>query len=264
MSRSREAADHPAVSVVIPCLNDGPLLARCLDSLNKQVIPPAEIIVVDNGSTDDSAAVARARGARVVEEPRRGITWATRTGFDAASGDLLLRLDADVEVPPDFTIRLYRTWEAAEASPGRRVVGVTGDARFDLPGALGDLLSSVYLGAYRASVGSTLGHHPLFGTNYSLRADWWREIRDDVDFSDPYVHDDLHLSFAVRADETVWFQPDLVVGMDDRALHGAQQLMVRFHRGFYTVFRNWRHHPPHRRLAQRGRLGHRLGEVLAQ
>ncbi|NLF92064.1 MAG: glycosyl transferase family A, partial [Corynebacterium marinum] len=60
-----------------------------------------------------------------------------------------------------------------------------------------------------------------------------------------------------------WFQKDLVVSMDDRALHGIRQVAVRFHRGFYTVLRNWRKHPPHRRLAQRGLLGTRLREVLA-
>lgn len=263
MSDASAPADRPSLSVIIPCLNDAQLLERCLRSLSAQSITPAEVIVVDNGSTDDSAAVARRHGARVVDEPRRGITWATLAGFDAADGDVLVRIDADVELAPDYLERVRDIWRAAVASPGRRVVGVTGSARFDIPGAVGDIASSLYLGAYFASVGSTLGHHPLFGTNYSIRADWWAQIRDDVDLSDTYVHEDMQLSFAVRPDETIWLQRDLVVGMDDRALHGLRQVAVRFHRGFYTIVRNWRIHPPHRRLAQRGRLGSRLQEVLA-
>lgn len=259
---------HPAhprrISVVIPCLDDAVLLRRCLTSLNAQELPPDEVIVVDNGSTDDSADVARAHGARVLTEPRRGITWATRTGFDAATGDVLLRTDADVDLPPDFIARTHAAWDAAEASPGRRVVGVTGTARFELPGRAGDLAAALYLGAYRRSVGSALGHCPLFGTNYSIRADWWREIRGTVDSADTYAHEDMQISFAVRPEETVWLQRDLAVLTDPRPLYGARQVAVRFHRGLHTVLRGWREHPPHRRLASRGLLGERLREVLGR
>jgi glycosyltransferase involved in cell wall biosynthesis len=249
-------------SVVIPCRNDAELLDRCLNSFAAQLRPADEIIVVDNGSTDHTRQVALRHGARVVDEPRRGITWATKAGFDAAVGDILVRVDADVHVAPDYLQKLQAVWHAATAAPGRRVVGVTGSARFDLDGVVGEIASSAYLGAYRASVGSALGHHPLYGTNCSIRADWWARVRDEVDFSDTLVHDDMHLSFAVGEDETVWFQPDLVVGMDDRALRGLRQIAVRFYRGFYTMVRNWRDHPPHRRLARRGRLGQALKEAM--
>lgn len=263
MSDAPLTAGRPTLSVIIPCLNDAQLLDRCLRSLRTQTLAPAEIIVVDNGSTDDSAAVARRHGARVVDEPRRGISWATRAGFDAADGDVLIRLDADVELAPDHLERARDIWRRAENSPGRRVVGMTGSARFEIPGRAGDFATAVYLGAYRASVGLALGHQPLFGTNCSIRADWWDSVRDEVDMSDTYVHDDMQLSFAVREDETIWFQRDLVVAMDDRALHGVRQVAVRFHRGLYTIVRNWRTHPPHHRLAARGLLGSRLNEVLA-
>lgn len=262
MNQLDESPHRPTLSLVIPCLNDAPLLERCLASFTSQTVLPEEIIVVDNGSTDNSAEIAIAAGARVIEEPRRGITWATQTGFNAAGGDILLRVDADTEVGPGFVAKLHQTWKAASSSPGRRVVGVTGSARFDLPGARGRIASKLYLGAYRWSVGSALGHRPLFGTNFSILNDWWREVRDNVDFSDTFVHDDMHLSFAVRENETIWFQADLVVAMDDRALRGAQQLLVRFHRGFHTIRVNWRPHPPHRRLAQRGLLGQRLYELF--
>lgn len=250
------------LSVIIPCLDDAVLLRRCLTHLGEQDTPPDEVIVVDNGSTDDSAEVARAAGARVVPEPRRGITWATHTGFDAATGDVLLRIDADVAPAPDFLTRVHAAWDAAERSPGRRVVGVTGTARFELPGRAGDVASGLYLGAYRLSVGSALGHHPFYGTNYSVRADWWREVRDLVDSADTYAHEDMQLSFAVRPDETVWLQRDLTLDMDPRALRGARQVARRFHRGWYTVLSGWREHPPHRRLARRGLLGQRLQEAM--
>lgn len=249
------------LSVVIPCLNDAELLDRCLRSFGAQLRPADEILVVDNGSVDGSGDVARAHGARVVDEPRRGITWAVRTGFDEALGDVLVRTDADVHVAPDFLLRLERVWHAAMDTPGRTIVGVTGSGRFDRPGLAGDLASALYLGAYRRSFGSALGHHPLFGSNFSVRADWWKRVREDVDVTDTLVHEDMHLSYAVGSEETVWYQPDLVVGMDDRALRGLRQGLTRLYRGFYTIAQNWGEHPPHRRLARRGHLGPRLQEA---
>lgn len=263
MNHTPKRAAARTVSIIIPCLNDAELLRRCLDSLLAQDTVADEIIVVDNGSTDDSVAVATAAGVRVVSEPRRGITWATRTGFDAATGDILVRTDADIVAPPDYLTRLHAAWAAADRSPGRRVVGVTGVARFELPGVVGDLATALYLGAYRRSVGSALGHYPLFGTNYSVRASWWAEIRDEVDSADTACHEDMQISFAVRPDETVWFQPDLTLDMDARALSGGRQMLRRFQRGMHTILRAWRYHPPHRRLAARGLLGPTLQKVLA-
>ncbi len=262
MTHPPAPASEATFSVVIPCRNDAELLERCLTSFAAQLRPADEVIVVDNASTDHTRQIALRHGARVVDEPRRGITWATKAGFDAADGDILVRVDADVHVAPDYLQKLQEVWHAATTAPGRRVVGVTGSARFDVAGVAGKIASSAYLGAYRASVGSALGHHPLYGTNCSIRADWWARVRDEVDFSDTLVHDDMHLSFAVGEEETVWFQPDLVVGMDDRALRGIRQITVRFYRGFYTMVRNWRDHPPHRRLARRGRLGQTLKEAM--
>ncbi|WJZ01966.1 glycosyltransferase family 2 protein [Corynebacterium freiburgense] len=254
-----DAAGQPSlhsISVVIPCFNDAALLRRCLKSLAAQHTPPDEVTVVDNASTDNTVEVAIAAGARVVSEERRGITWATRAGFDAASCEILARIDADVVAPSDYISKLRAAWAAADLSAGRRVIGVTGVARFEVPGWLGDIASSIYLGAYRRSVGLALGHYPLFGTNYSVRASWWQEIRDEVDSSDTESHEDMQISFEVRSDETVWFQPDLTLDMDPRALYGTRQMLRRFRRGMHTILRAWRRHPPHRRLAARGLLGY--------
>ena len=61
------------ISVIVPSLNDAGYLAVCLDALAMQTRRADEVIVVDNGSTDATAAVARATGARVVDQPVRGM-----------------------------------------------------------------------------------------------------------------------------------------------------------------------------------------------
>jgi glycosyltransferase involved in cell wall biosynthesis len=85
-----------SVDVVFPCLNEAPALLGILSRL-----PPGyRAIVVDNGSTDDSAAVARAHGALVVSEPRRGFGSAAHAGLLAASAPLVAFCDADGSMDP--------------------------------------------------------------------------------------------------------------------------------------------------------------------
>lgn len=254
------------ISVIIPCLNDARLLDRALTSLNQQTIAADEILVVDNGSTDDSAEVAKRHGARVVAEPRRGITWATQTGFNNASGDILFRTDADIVAPSDLIAKMHAAWNAADqsqrATGAREVVAVTGTATFELPAPWDRIASKSYVGAYRSSTKSALGHNPMFGTLYSIRASWWHTVKESVDFSDTFVHEDMHLSFQVRPTQTVWYQDDLEVVMDGRALFGAKQVMTRFKRGFHTMFTNFRTQSPPIRLSQRGLLPRRIAKAV--
>jgi glycosyltransferase involved in cell wall biosynthesis len=89
----------PLVSVVIPCLNEAENIEVCvtaaLGALKDSAIS-GEVLVVDNASEDDSAALAAAAGARVVSEPRRGYGSAYLAGFAAARGKYIVMADADL------------------------------------------------------------------------------------------------------------------------------------------------------------------------
>jgi glycosyltransferase involved in cell wall biosynthesis len=87
------------VSVVIPCLNEAETIAECVTSARAtldQAGLEGEVIVVDNGSTDRSGELARAAGAAVVDEPRRGYGSAYLAGLAAARGDYIVMVDADL------------------------------------------------------------------------------------------------------------------------------------------------------------------------
>lgn len=86
-----------AVSVVIPCHNYGRFLADALGSVAAQTYPAHEVIVVDDGSTDGSADLARAAmpDVRVISQAKSGISAARNSGIAAATGDLIAFLDAD-------------------------------------------------------------------------------------------------------------------------------------------------------------------------
>lgn len=95
------AAGGPTLSVIIPAWNEAALLPGTLTALREALARTdlcAEVIVVDNASTDDTAAVARAHGARLVFEPERRIARVRNAGADRAAAPWLLFLDADTRV----------------------------------------------------------------------------------------------------------------------------------------------------------------------
>jgi hypothetical protein len=98
-AREALADGHPLVSVVIPCLNEAENIEACVHAARDAMAAagiPGEVIVADNASEDDSAALAAAAGARVVHEPRRGYGSAYLAGFAAARGTYIVMGDADL------------------------------------------------------------------------------------------------------------------------------------------------------------------------
>ncbi|MDF2740352.1 MAG: glycosyltransferase [Actinomycetia bacterium] len=83
--------DLSRVTVILPALNEAVALPTALASFP----PEAGLLVVDNGSTDQTATVAAAHGAQVVREPRRGFGAACWAGVQAARGEVLVFADAD-------------------------------------------------------------------------------------------------------------------------------------------------------------------------
>jgi glycosyltransferase involved in cell wall biosynthesis len=85
------------VSVVIPAHNAGPFLGEALDSVFAQGLDDPEVVVVDDGSTDDTTRVARSygRGVQLLSQPRSGSGHARNRGLEATSGELVAFLDAD-------------------------------------------------------------------------------------------------------------------------------------------------------------------------
>ena len=91
------------MSVVIPVYDAELYLGQAIASVLEQTVAPAEVIVVDDGSTDRSAQVAHGFGppVRVLERSREGVAAALNGGVEAAQGDLLAFLDADDRWVPD-------------------------------------------------------------------------------------------------------------------------------------------------------------------
>ena len=91
------------VSVVIPTMNEEKSIGLVIDEVVKALGSswPFEIVVVDTDSKDRTREIASQKGARVIEEPRRGYGRAYKTGFENSQGDIIVTLDADMTYPAE-------------------------------------------------------------------------------------------------------------------------------------------------------------------
>jgi glycosyltransferase involved in cell wall biosynthesis len=116
-----------SVSIIIPCFNASPFLRETLDSALRQTSPAADVILVDDGSTDDSAAIAESYGppVRVIRQTNQGESVARNAALAVARGEYVVFLDADDVLDP----RLLETQlRSLENVPGG--VACTGFAMF--------------------------------------------------------------------------------------------------------------------------------------
>ena len=108
------------LSFVIPAYNEEHYLPGCLDSILHQVrkLPNSgqdlvEIIVVNNASTDNTRQVALSYpGVLVVDEPRKGLTWARQAGFTASTGSLIANVDSDCRLTPGWIKQVLNSFDA--------------------------------------------------------------------------------------------------------------------------------------------------------
>lgn len=239
----------PSISVVIPVLDDAAMLARCLADLSAQLRPADETIVVDNGSTDESAAIARAAGARVVTQAQRGIWPAAATGYDAAAGDIIARLDADSRPPVDWLLHIE-----AEFVDDAEIAVLTGPGIFyDGNPVVAGLGQALYVGGYFWAMELWLGHSPVFGSNFAMRRDVWERMRGRVHRGMREIHDDLDLAFHLDPDQLVRYDERLTVGISARPFATWRDLGRRLGWAYNTVRLHLPEGSPWRRRAARRR-----------
>lgn len=134
------------IAAIIPALNEAQALPAVLPRLPSWL----EVVVVDNGSTDDTAAVARALGATVIQEPRRGYGRAIQAGIQALIPDppaILVILDADAsDDPQDLQALLQPLLEdSADFVLGSRTLGQVDPGAMPFQQRFGNALAAVLL-----------------------------------------------------------------------------------------------------------------------
>jgi glycosyltransferase involved in cell wall biosynthesis len=134
--------DRPSVSVVVNNYNYGRFLQAAIDSALAQAYPLTEVVVVDDGSTDDSREVIASYGSRIVPvlKANGGQGSAFNAGFLASRGDLVVFLDSDDMLGPDVAARVAAAWRPGVAKVQYRlqVIDEAGRPRQVFKPAAGD------------------------------------------------------------------------------------------------------------------------------
>ena len=101
------------LSIIIPAYNEQDLISDCLDSVLNQTADSEsyEIVVIDNNSTDRTAAIARNKGVRVEKETQKGYVHAIQKGVDVSEGKILAFMDADCRAPANWVSKILRNFE---------------------------------------------------------------------------------------------------------------------------------------------------------
>ncbi len=161
-------ASLPTISIVMPVYNAERYLGEALASIRSQSVSDFELICVNDGSSDGSAAILAAAAARdprirVIEQPNRGVSVARNSGMEAARGDFLCFADADdIMLPDSLARRLALLAESGEVLCGGRAVFVDETGR-DLGMAFGQSARVWFAGSYAMPFHLTtlMGQRPL-------------------------------------------------------------------------------------------------------
>jgi cellulose synthase/poly-beta-1,6-N-acetylglucosamine synthase-like glycosyltransferase len=190
--------------VIVPVLNGESTIADCLDALLATDYPAdrREILVIDNGSGDGTAALCQARPVRYLREERRGVSNARNRGIAESRGEILAFVDADCLVEPQWLTELVRPFEDPE------VGSVAGDLQHAPPTTPAERQAARMLGNWQRFAFTSNPAYPI-----TANAAYRREVLERIGPFDPHMtraqdvelglrfqeRSDLRLAYAERA-----------------------------------------------------------------
>jgi cellulose synthase/poly-beta-1,6-N-acetylglucosamine synthase-like glycosyltransferase len=186
------ANEIPVVSVIVPVRDGADTIAACLDAILATDYPSdrREIFVVDNGSSDGTAALIRARPVRYLHEPKRGVSHARNQGIAASSGEILAFVDADCLVEPQWLAELVRPFEDPE------VGAVAGDLKHIAPSTAAERQSARLLGDWQRFAFTSNPAYPI-----TANAAYRREVLDHIGGFDPHMTRAQDVELGLRFQE---------------------------------------------------------------
>ncbi len=212
------------ISIIIPVYNEADRLDACLQAIRNQAEQVFEVIVVDNASTDQSATIARSYDfVTVLSENRQGVVFARDTGFNAAHGDILGRIDADTLIPTDWTSTITKLFADT------RLSAVSGSIHYydQAWWRSGDKIDN-FCRKHLARVLSRSNTVFLQGANLALRRDAWQSIRHTMCHLDG-IHEDFDLAIHLQIKGfTVRFDERLHAGISSRRADSDILTFIRY------------------------------------
>lgn len=205
----------PSVSIVIPAFNEAEKIGICLAAIAKQAVEPLEVIVVDNNSIDGTAEIARTFPfVRVVTEKRQGRVFARNTGFNAARGDIIGRIDADIVLPKHW-VEHISAFYSSSLHKGQAWTGGANFYNVRLP----RFVSWAYTLLAFWFNKLWAGHYTLWGSNMAITRQQWQRVRGQVCGRND-IHEDLDLAIHVaNAGYGITYDKSIVIDAELRRVH---------------------------------------------
>ncbi len=181
-----------ALSIVIPVYNEQNQIKGCLDAIKKQTLKPLQVILVDNNCTDKTVEIAKKYSfVTVVRQPKQGIVFARNTGFNAARGHIIGRIDADTQLAPNW---VASTVEYFTQHP--QIAAVSGPTHIrEWRGKF--ILYWGHRLIYYWFTWLFLGHRTLFGSNMALLQSAWVDVAPSTCLQ-TRIHEDMDLSMHLK------------------------------------------------------------------
>ena len=158
------------VSVIIPARNEEEYIERCIKSIQNQDFGNYEIIVVDNGSTDNTKLIAESLGAKVVFESIAGLPRARETGRKEAQGEYLVYLDADMVIPRNYLSKIVAGFDKHS-----EISAISNPFSFYDGGFIIYLMGTIFFNIYAVFRSMNL-LKGVFGGSFAVRRDVIEEI----------------------------------------------------------------------------------------
>jgi GT2 family glycosyltransferase len=199
------SAARPSVSVLVCTYNGSATLDECLEGVGRLRYPDYQVIVVDDGSTDDSAAIARRHLVRLIRTENRGLSAARNTALAAATGVVVAYIDDDACPDPDWLSYLVAALaDGTHAGVGGPNLRVPGD------GLSAEAVASAPGGPTHVLLSDTVAEH-IPGCNMAFRRDQLTAI-GGFDPRFRVAGDDVDVCWRVQARGwTLGFHPAAVV-----------------------------------------------------
>ncbi len=209
------------MAIVIPAYNEARNLKACLDSIARQSVAPAQVIVVNNNSTDSTAEIAAAYAfVTLLKEPKQGIVYARDTGFNAVTADIIGRIDADTRLKPGW-VEYIQHYYAIESHRQR---GVSGRAYFYnvyWPQLAGKLQHAFAFKLNRVIMGSYI----LWGSNMAIPRSLWLVVKADLHHQ-LTIHEDIDLAIHIhKSGYRIDYRKSLLVGVRMRRVHTQRRAL---------------------------------------
>lgn len=221
----------PKITVVIPVLNEENLLPDTLQSLSAQTFNDYELVVVDNGSADSTAQIARQYGCRVINEERKGVCFARQRGFEEAQGEIIASTDADTVVPADWLELIVRSFENKPEQ-----VAIYGDVLFRERKGLGQWFAEAFF-SYFLRLNHLLGRPHFCGSNFAVRREVFHHAGGFKNGDRFYaVSEDVQLSLKLKTKGYVHFHKGLAVHTSSRRFRrGGLRYIWKHTKNYFSV-----------------------------